>query len=130
MCQGLSHTFPNQAMQRTADQHCDFTMMDNLKLNLAMLVAERSKNVAFAISVSAALSTPEVQMQFATTNLLTVRGYSRKDVEQMLQVRKTWTGFLKGANSRNEAVDALQKSSHTHPSKIVCVTSASSRRAE
>jgi dipeptidyl aminopeptidase/acylaminoacyl peptidase len=76
---------------------------------LAMLAAERSKNAAFAISVSAPLSTPEVQMQFATTNLLTVRGYSRKDVEQMLEVRKMWTGYLAGANSRTEAVDALQK---------------------
>jgi dipeptidyl aminopeptidase/acylaminoacyl peptidase len=76
---------------------------------LAMLAAERSKNAAFAISVSAPLSTPEVQMQFATTNLLTVRGYSRKDVEQMLEARKMWTGYLKGANSRTEAVDALQK---------------------
>ena len=75
---------------------------------LAMLAAERSKNAAFAISVSAPLSTPEVQMQFATTNLLTVRGYSRKDVEQMLETRKMWTGYLKGANSRTEAVDALQ----------------------
>jgi hypothetical protein len=76
---------------------------------LAMLAAERSKNAAFAISVSAPLSTPEVQMQFATTNLLTVRGHSLKDVEQMLEARKKWTGFLKGANSRNEAVDALKK---------------------
>jgi hypothetical protein len=42
-----------------------------------MLAAERSKNAAFAISVSAPLSTPEVQMQFATMNLLTVRGGNR-----------------------------------------------------
>jgi uncharacterized protein len=76
---------------------------------LAMLAAERSKNTAFAISVSAPLTTPEVQMQFATTNLLTVRGYSRKDVEQMLEARKIWTGYLKGANARTEAVNALQK---------------------
>jgi uncharacterized protein len=75
---------------------------------LAMLAAERSKNAAFAISVSAPLTTPEVQMQFATTNLLTVRGYSRKDVEQMLEARKMWTGYLTGANSRTQAVDALQ----------------------
>jgi dipeptidyl aminopeptidase/acylaminoacyl peptidase len=76
---------------------------------LAVLAAERSKDAAFAISVSAPLSTPEVQMQFATTNLLTVRGYSRKDVEQMLETRKMWTGYLKGVNSRTEAVNALQK---------------------
>jgi uncharacterized protein len=57
---------------------------------LAVLAAERTQNAAFAISVSAPLTTPEMQMEFATTNLLTVRGYSRKDVEQMLETRKAW----------------------------------------
>jgi dipeptidyl aminopeptidase/acylaminoacyl peptidase len=52
---------------------------------LAVLAAERSKNAAFAISVSAPLVTPERQMQFATANLLSVRGYSSEDVKQMLE---------------------------------------------
>jgi uncharacterized protein len=77
---------------------------------LAVLAAERSKNAAFAISVSAPLTTPEVQMEFATRNLLTVRGYSRKDVEQMLETRKAWTGYLlAGTSPRTTAVDALRK---------------------
>jgi dipeptidyl aminopeptidase/acylaminoacyl peptidase len=76
---------------------------------LAVLAGERSKNAAFAISVSAPLTTPELQMEFATTNLLTVRGYSRKDVEQMLEIRKAWTGYLAGASPRSAAVDALRK---------------------
>jgi uncharacterized protein len=76
---------------------------------LAVLAAERSKNAAFAISVSAPLVAPEQQMEFATTNLLTVRGYSQEDVKQMLAIRKAWTGYLKGTNSRAAAVDALQK---------------------
>jgi uncharacterized protein len=76
---------------------------------LAVLAAERSKNAAFAISVSAPLTTPEVQMEFATTNLLTVRGYSGEDVQQMLETRKMWTGYLKGVNPRAEAVEALRK---------------------
>jgi uncharacterized protein len=76
---------------------------------LAVLAAERSKSAAFAISVSAPLTTPEVQMEFATMNLLTVRGYSRKDVEQMLKTRKAWTGYLTGATPRTAAVEALRK---------------------
>ena len=49
-------------------------------------------------------------MEFATTNLLTVRGYSRKDVEQMLETRKAWTGYLlAGTTPRTTAVDALRK---------------------
>jgi hypothetical protein len=27
---------PNKTLQRTADQHCDFMMTDNLKLNVAI----------------------------------------------------------------------------------------------
>jgi pimeloyl-ACP methyl ester carboxylesterase len=74
---------------------------------LAVLAAERNKNAAFAISVSAPLVTPEQQMEFATTNLLSVRGYSEEDVKQMLAIRKAWVGYLSGTNSRAEAVDAL-----------------------
>jgi uncharacterized protein len=77
---------------------------------LAVLATERNKNAAFAISVSAPLTTPERQMEFATTNLLTVvRGYSPKDVEQMLETRKAWVGYLNGATPRTVAVDALQR---------------------
>jgi uncharacterized protein len=76
---------------------------------LAVLAAGRSKNASFAISVSAPLVTPEQQMKFATTNLLTVRGYSEENVKQMLETRKAWTGYLTGTNSRDAAVDALRK---------------------
>src|SRR5947207_14243996 len=48
-------------------------------------------------------------MQFATTNLLTVRGYSQENVKQMLETRKAWTDYLKGKGSRQTAVDALEK---------------------
>ena len=43
---------------------------------LAVLAAGRSRDAAFAISVSAPLVTADEQMQFATSNLLTIRGYS------------------------------------------------------
>lgn len=76
---------------------------------LAVMAAARSKEAAFAVSVSAPLVTPEQQMEFATTNLLTVRGYSQRDVQDMLQARKAWTGYLQGAHSRAEAVDALRQ---------------------
>jgi hypothetical protein len=75
----------------------------------ALLAASRSTDTAFAISVSAPLVTPEQQMQFATTNLLNVRGYSQENVKQMLETRKAWTDYLKGKGSRQTAVDALQK---------------------
>jgi dipeptidyl aminopeptidase/acylaminoacyl peptidase len=76
---------------------------------LAVLAAGRSPSTAFAISVSAPLVTPKQQMEFATANLLTVRGYSQENVKQMLETRKAWTDYLKGKASRETAVDALQE---------------------
>jgi uncharacterized protein len=76
---------------------------------LAVLAAERSKDAAFAISVSAPLVTADEQMQFATRNLLTVRGYSQSDVQDMLAARKAWIGYLHRKTSRDEAVEALRK---------------------
>jgi len=76
---------------------------------LAVLAAGRSRDAAFAISVSAPLVTADAQMQFATINLLTVRGYSPEDIQEMLETRKAWTGYLRGTNSRRAAEDALAK---------------------
>ena len=76
---------------------------------LAVLAAGRSKDAAFAISVSAPLVTANEQMNFATRNLLTVHGYSQSDVQDMLAARKAWTRYLHRESSRDEAVEALRK---------------------
>ena len=76
---------------------------------LAVLAAGRSKDAAFAISVSAPLVTANEQMEFATRNLLALRGYSQSDVQDMLAARKAWIGYLHRKGSRDEAVDALRK---------------------
>lgn len=76
---------------------------------LAVLAAGRSKDAAFAIAVSAPLVSADEQMQFATRNLFTVRGYSQSDIQDMLAARKVWTAYLHGKSSRDEAVEVLQK---------------------
>lgn len=76
---------------------------------LAVLAASRSKSAAFAVSVSAPLVTPAQQMAFATSNLLEIRGYSRGDIQEMLNARKVWLGYLRGTNSRTVAMDTLRK---------------------
>jgi hypothetical protein len=75
---------------------------------LAVLAAGRSPDAAFAISISAPLVTADEQMQFAMSNLLTVRGYSQSDVREMLEARRAWMGYLHNANPREEAVNALR----------------------
>ncbi|HVI07680.1 MAG TPA: alpha/beta fold hydrolase [Candidatus Binatia bacterium] len=76
---------------------------------LAVLAAGRSPNAAFAVSISAPLVTAEEQMKFATRNILLLRGYSDSDVREMLATRAAWTGYLRGTNSRTEALEALTK---------------------
>ncbi|MGB7845957.1 MAG: alpha/beta fold hydrolase [Candidatus Acidiferrum sp.] len=77
---------------------------------LAVLAAGRNTSSAFAVAVSAPLVTANEQMQFATSNLLAVRGYSDSDVREMLDARKAWIGYLHNTNSRDVAVAALGKS--------------------
>lgn len=76
---------------------------------LALLAASSSPNAAFAIVVSAPLVTPEKQMQFATANLLAVRGYPQSAVERMLTARKAWADYMHGTGSRDGAASALRQ---------------------
>jgi uncharacterized protein len=75
---------------------------------LALLAAGSSPYPAFAIVVSAPLVTPERQMQFATSNLLTIRGYSQSAVRDMLAARKAWADYMHGTTTRESAAAALQ----------------------
>jgi dipeptidyl aminopeptidase/acylaminoacyl peptidase len=76
---------------------------------LAVLASGRSPDAAFAISISAPLVNADQQMRFATSNLLSLRGYSRDDVKEMLETRSAWMGYLHGTTPRTAAVDALTR---------------------
>jgi len=76
---------------------------------LAVLAAGRSPDAAFAISASAPLVSPEEQMRFAMRNLMSVRGFSRNDITEMLNVRSQWTDYLRGKVSREVAMSALSQ---------------------
>jgi pimeloyl-ACP methyl ester carboxylesterase len=76
---------------------------------LAVLAATHSDDTAFAISISAPLVSPEQQMQFAMTNLMMIRGYSKSDIAQMLETRKAWTGYLRGTNSRESRIECAEE---------------------
>ena len=55
---------------------------------LATFAAVRDRKAAFAIAVSAPLTTPESQMEFADANRLDVLHYSQSDISDMLGARK------------------------------------------
>ncbi len=76
---------------------------------LAIFAAIHDPRTAFAVAVSAPLTTPESQMQFADSNHLQVLGYSKTEIQEMLEARAMWTGYLRGTNSRAKAVAAIAK---------------------
>jgi uncharacterized protein len=76
---------------------------------LATFGATRDPSAAFSVAVSAPLTTPETQMEFADANHLRVLGYSATEVDDMLEARKMWTGYLRGAETRAQAVAAIAK---------------------
>ncbi len=76
---------------------------------LATFSAARDPQAAFAVAVSAPLVTAETQMEFAMSNQLTVLGFGKADIDDMLQARRELDGYYNGRNSRTGAVTALSK---------------------
>jgi hypothetical protein len=67
---------------------------------LALLAASRSPQTAFAVSVSAPMTTPDVQMNFAVANILRIKGYSQADVDEAIAVRTAVDDFQRGRRDR------------------------------
>jgi hypothetical protein len=67
---------------------------------LSLLAASRSPNAAFAISISAPLTTPDVQMNFAVANILRIKGYSQSDIDQAVAARTAVDDFERGKRDR------------------------------
>lgn len=67
---------------------------------LSVLAASRSRQVAFAISISAPLTTPDVQMIFAVSNILRVKGFSDEDINAATRTRTYVDEFMRGRGDR------------------------------
>jgi dipeptidyl aminopeptidase/acylaminoacyl peptidase len=78
---------------------------------LALLAASRSRQVAFAVSSSAPIVTPDVQMIFLAQNILRVNGYSQGDIDQAVATRRAVDDYMRGKVDRATAqrmVDAAK----------------------
>ena len=65
----------------------------------------------FAVSISAPLVSPDVQMMFSSANSLRVNGYSQADIDQMTATRKAVDDYARGTGDQAEAqrrVDAAK----------------------
>ena len=70
---------------------------------IALLAASRSRDIAFAVSASAPVVTPDVQMMFYSANVLRVNGYPQPEIDQMLATRKAVDDYMRGVGDRAEA---------------------------
>ena len=70
---------------------------------LALLAASRSPRAAFAISISAPMTTPDVQMNFAVANILRIKGFSQSDIDQAIATRTAVDDFQRGKRDRASA---------------------------
>jgi hypothetical protein len=74
---------------------------------VSTLAASRCPQSAFAISVSAPMTTPAAQMDFAVANILRIDGYSQSDVDQAIAARDAVDAFEHGALDRATAQQRL-----------------------
>jgi hypothetical protein len=74
---------------------------------LALLAASRSPQAAFAVAVSAPMTTPDVQMNFAVANILHIKGYSQADIDEAIAARTAVDDFLRGRRDRASAQKLL-----------------------
>lgn len=76
---------------------------------LATFAASRDPQAAFAVAVSAPLVTAESQMEFAMSNQLTVLGYGKSAIDEMLDARHQLDSYYNKRSSRDAAAAALRK---------------------
>lgn len=75
---------------------------------LSVLALQRWPEAAFAISVSAPMVTPDVQMMHAVGNVLRINGYSPAQVERALDLRRQVDAHMRGELAFEPVRDAVE----------------------
>lgn len=70
---------------------------------LSLLAASRAPVFRFAVSISAPVVTPDIQMIFSSENSLRVNGYPQSDIDQMVAARKAVDDYMRGQGDRATA---------------------------
>jgi dienelactone hydrolase len=74
---------------------------------LTLLAAKKEPRAAFAIASSAPMVSADVQMNFATANILTTKGYPRSTIDQAIGARRAVDNYIRGKTDRASAERAL-----------------------
>jgi pimeloyl-ACP methyl ester carboxylesterase len=75
---------------------------------LALAAASIDPKAAFVISVSAPMTTPDVQMNFAVENILRIHGYGKEEIATALHARRAVDDYLRGRLDRASAEQAVK----------------------
>jgi uncharacterized protein len=78
---------------------------------LALLAAATDPAAAFAIAVSAPMTTPAAQMDFAVANILRINGFGSDDVQEALAARRAVDDYLRGKRDATSAQQQLDAAS-------------------
>ncbi len=76
---------------------------------VSLLAAARSPETAFAISISAPMTSPDLQMNFAVANILRISGYSQAVIDAAIATRKAVDDFERGQLDRATAQKKLDE---------------------
>ena len=74
---------------------------------LALAAAAIDPKTAFVISVSAPMTTPDVQMNFAVENILRIHGYGQEEIATALRARRAVDDYLRARLDRASAEQAV-----------------------
>jgi uncharacterized protein len=74
---------------------------------LALAAAAMDPKAAFVVAVSAPMTTPDEQMNFAVENILRIHGYGPEEIAMALHARRAVDDYLRGRLDRASAQQAL-----------------------
>jgi hypothetical protein len=74
---------------------------------LALAAAAIDPKAAFVVSVSAPMTTPDLQMNYAVENILRIHGYEPEEIATALHARRAVDDYLRGRLDRASAEQAL-----------------------
>lgn len=79
---------------------------------LTLLAAGKEPRAAFAISASAPMVKADLQMIFASTNILRIRGYTQSVIDRAIATRRAIDGYVRGQVDRPTVERMLDAAEH------------------